>query len=120
MIESSTLTASLRVIKYNFALCRVIIFIMFLQIQLLYNPIIIIVLRGSVQENQAVSKSSLSHFFKISVKRGKARSIIQHTTYKLWRSATMHFTPTLQIAWFSGTLPLYNYTVLSLFWAPPL
>ena len=36
-------------------------------------------------------------------------SIIHHTIYKLWRSATIHLTPTPQIAWSSGTLPLNHY-----------
>ena len=70
-------------------------------------------LRDSVQENQAVSESSPSHLFKISMKLDGSsfimydlRGLDNMTWAKLWRSATMHLTPTPKIVWISGTLPL--------------
>ncbi len=72
---------------------------------------LMLILRRCVGENQAVSEISPSHF--VEVCPNLICSIIHHTTYKLWRRATMHFTPSLRIAWFSRTLPLKNRAISS-------
>ena len=62
-------------------------------------------LRGCVWDIQAGSESRPCNFFKIFMKyHAFTRTIIDHTTEKLWRNATWHFTPTPQTAWFSHTM----------------
>ncbi len=66
----------------------------------------ILVLRNSVQENQAVSESSLSHFFKISMKIDGSSFGALFTTLHTNCGEVLQCTLLRQTAWFSGTLPL--------------